>query len=341
MFPSSPQEKSDDENLGVAFDCLKTAWSVEGTVEDGDKLLKLYNGDGGGAEKVVDEKLQAWLDKIASKGYFDGCEKGSDDYKTRYQKAVDKYNAKVGKAAAKAAPAPAAPVDNRTEEERVAEGDALKAKGNEAFKAGRNEEAVDFYEQVCGDLPPPSLPLHTHAVRSLVPIVTVRDISLSTSFPSIPNHAPASSVNYKQAIKACPSGPNTHVFHCNKAAALQKTKQFDLAVEECDKAIKLNAKYTKAFSRKGAAQYELRQFDQAADSYRHVLELEPNNDSAMTQLKLCEGKTAAASAATAGGAGGAPAGMPDLSALAGMMGGMGGGAGGPGGGGIAAHMQLK
>ena len=61
----------------------------------------------------------------------------------------------------------------------------------------------------------------------------------------------------------------------------------------------------------------------------------------LTQLKLCEGKTAAASAATAGGAGGAPAGMPDLSALAGMMGGMGGGAGGPGGGGIAAHMQLK
>ncbi|CAM9927329.1 unnamed protein product, partial [Heterosigma akashiwo] len=52
-------------------------------------------------------RFKPFLDKVTEKGFFKGCDEGSDEYLTRMQKLIDKFRAKVSQEAETAAPAPA------------------------------------------------------------------------------------------------------------------------------------------------------------------------------------------------------------------------------------------
>ncbi|WVQ72451.1 hypothetical protein IAR50_002003 [Cryptococcus sp. DSM 104548] len=138
---------------------------------------------------------------------------------------------------------------------------------------------------------------------------------------------------YTEAIKLNPNP----VYYSNRAAAWGGAGQHDKAVGDAEKALELDPKFTKAYSRLGHAQFSQGDFAAAVKAYEDGLELDPTNSNMKTALATAKTKLAETSSNSvadreptrnaAGGAGGA-GGMPDLSSLASMLGGGGGGGGG-------------
>ncbi|BEJ16350.1 hypothetical protein CspHIS471_0509550 [Cutaneotrichosporon sp. HIS471] len=136
---------------------------------------------------------------------------------------------------------------------------------------------------------------------------------------------------YTEAIKLNPNP----VYYSNRAAAHGALNQHDKAVEDAARAIDLDPKFAKGYSRLGHAQFSLGEFQKAIDAYEAGLKLDPANNnmkSSLATAKVRLGEQAPATERSASpSAHAAGGGMPDLSSLASMLGGAGGGAGGAGG----------
>lgn len=134
---------------------------------------------------------------------------------------------------------------------------------------------------------------------------------------------------YTEAIELSPSGPNSHIFFSNRAAAHCHLTSYELAISDCEASIALNPSYAKGYTRLGMAQYAMKNFDAAVEAYKKCCELEPKNKSFKDSLSQAKQKALEYRGQNAGlgSAGGADGGDFDMSALAGAMGA--GGKGGP------------
>jgi len=64
--------------------------------------------------------------------------------------------------------------------------------------------------------------------------------------------------------------------------------RYAAAEMDCTEAVSRDAMYVKAFCRRASARVALRNYEGAQGDYRRVLELEPNNRLAQTELKAVE-----------------------------------------------------
>ena len=62
---------------------------------------------------------------------------------------------------------------------------------------------------------------------------------------------------YTKALELSPDGPNSHVYLCNRAAALSYLGRNEGAVVDCQEAIDLNPSYAKAYTRLGYAFFQV------------------------------------------------------------------------------------
>ncbi|XP_008702716.1 RNA polymerase II-associated protein 3 [Ursus maritimus] len=94
---------------------------------------------------------------------------------------------------------------------------------------------------------------------------------------------------YDEAIECYTKGmdadPYNPVLPTNRASAYFRLKKFAVAESDCNLAIALNRRYTKAYARRGAARFALQKLEDAKKDYEKVLELEPNNFEAMNELR--------------------------------------------------------
>nr|WOG36191.1 uncharacterized protein [Candida metapsilosis] len=142
--------------------------------------------------------------------------------------------------------------------------------------------------------------------------------------------------------------PTNVVYLSNRAAAYSSAQKHAQAIEDAEKAIKLNPSFSRAYSRLGLAQYALGNPKEAMEAYKKGLEVEGDNQSEgmkkgyETAKKRVEqelensistsgdsGESGSRSAPGGGGGGGAGAGagaggMPDFSSMFGGAGGDGG-----------------
>lgn len=72
-------------------------------------------------------------------------------------------------------------------------------------------------------------------------------------------------------------GDKLAVFYCNRAATLMHLTRYDESIRDCDVAILLDPKYTKALVRRSAAYEKTERTDDALRDAKHALELEPSN----------------------------------------------------------------
>jgi len=112
-------------------------------------------------EIKANPRFQPFLNAVKGKGFFNGCEEGSDEYESRMQKLVDKFAQKLeaeppAEAAAPAdeaaTPAPRGEYDAATLEQA----DALKGEGNGALVKKDYARALALYTQaldLCPDGP--------------------------------------------------------------------------------------------------------------------------------------------------------------------------------------------
>ena len=61
--------------------------------------------------------------------------------------------------------------------------------------------------------------------------------------------------------------------------------RYAAAEADCNQALSLDASYTKAFLRRGAARFQLGRVQEAEVDYRAALKLEPNNKQAQEELR--------------------------------------------------------
>ncbi|KFM12214.1 RNA polymerase II-associated protein 3 [Aptenodytes forsteri] len=95
--------------------------------------------------------------------------------------------------------------------------------------------------------------------------------------------------NFDEAIKCYTRGmhsdPYNPVLPTNRASAFYRMKKFSVAESDCNLALALDKNYTKAYARRGAARFALKNLQGAKEDYEKVLELDANNFEAKTELK--------------------------------------------------------
>lgn len=95
---------------------------------------------------------------------------------------------------------------------------------------------------------------------------------------------------YTRGMNADPYNP---VLPTNRAASFIRLKKFAVAESDCNLAIALDSKYTKAYARRGAARTALRNHQGALDDYEMVLKLDPGNFEAENEIKKLQQQMAA------------------------------------------------
>nr|KAG5704305.1 hypothetical protein BaRGS_012614 [Batillaria attramentaria] len=82
--------------------------------------------------------------------------------------------------------------------------------------------------------------------------------------------------------------PTNALLPANRAMALLKLERYAAAEADCVTAITLDPLYVKAYLRRAAARVGLQRLPQALEDYRRVLQLEPTNKQAKTELERLE-----------------------------------------------------
>ncbi|XP_006732588.1 small glutamine-rich tetratricopeptide repeat-containing protein beta [Leptonychotes weddellii] len=96
--------------------------------------------------------------------------------------------------------------------------------------------------------------------------------------------------------------PRSATYYCrNKAAAQSKLGHYTDAIKDCEKAIAIDSKYSKAYGRMGLALTAINKFEEAVTSYQKALDLDPENDSYKSNLKIAEQKLREVSSPTGTG----------------------------------------
>ncbi|NXR50565.1 RPAP3 protein, partial [Hippolais icterina] len=95
--------------------------------------------------------------------------------------------------------------------------------------------------------------------------------------------------NFDEAIKCYTRGmhsdPYNPVLPTNRASAFYRMKKFSVAESDCNLALALDRNYVKAYARRGAARFALKNLQGAKEDYEKVLELDANNFEAKNELK--------------------------------------------------------
>mmetsp|Transcript_12500 Transcript_12500/g.14300 ORF Transcript_12500/g.14300 Transcript_12500/m.14300 type:complete len:389 (+) Transcript_12500:1066-2232(+) len=90
---------------------------------------------------------------------------------------------------------------------------------------------------------------------------------------------------YTTALKLSPSGPQSHVYFSNRAAALLSMKKFKDAILDSERSLALKPDYGKAHARLGLAHFLLGDYRQAMEAYTVSLKYDPDNKSSKNYLE--------------------------------------------------------
>ena len=82
---------------------------------------------------------------------------------------------------------------------------------------------------------------------------------------------------YTAALELVPTGPTSHVYFSNRAAALLSMRKFSDAVHDSERSLALKPEYPKAHARLGLAYFLLGKYQEATNSYTMAVKLEPDN----------------------------------------------------------------
>eukprot|EP00752_Nemacystus_decipiens_P005804 g5250.t1 len=273
------------------------------------------------AELQSSEAFSQFVKVVSAKGYFKGVEEGSEGYDERMSKLVAKFKART---------------------EAASGGPAVEEAGSSSSSSARSAASAPV-----STAPAARSAAAPSSGAKAADEKKAEEVKGEGNKLLLAKDYEGAERCYSEALELSPDGPNSHVYLCNRAAALCYLGRNDDAVVDCQEAIDLNPSYAKAYTRLGYAYFQLEDYEASVKAYKKSLEIEPGNAANAKSLRRAISKLGAAGGSAdeistrgAGGAGGSGGGMPDLSGLAAMMGGAGagGGAGGAGGG-LASMLQ--
>jgi len=98
---------------------------------------------------------------------------------------------------------------------------------------------------------------------------------------------PAAVKEYTDAIARDPNAP---VYYANRAAAYTKLLQFPDAKSDCEQALKMDSKYVKAYARKGAIEFFMKEYHKALETYQAGLNIDPEHQECKDGLQRTASK---------------------------------------------------
>jgi len=93
---------------------------------------------------------------------------------------------------------------------------------------------------------------------------------------------------YTTALRINPAGRASHVYFCNRAAALLSLKKYSDAILDAERSLALKPDYAKAHSRLGLAYYIQTDYNSAISAYTQALKYEPNNKTCKNYLEKAQ-----------------------------------------------------
>ncbi|XP_068162802.1 RNA polymerase II-associated protein 3 [Antennarius striatus] len=87
---------------------------------------------------------------------------------------------------------------------------------------------------------------------------------------------------YTRGMEADPYNP---VLPTNRATSFYRLKKYAVAESDCNLAIALDSSYYKAYARRGATRFALKNYESALKDYETVLKLDPENMEALNEVK--------------------------------------------------------
>lgn len=183
------------------------------------------------AEVQSTEAFGQFVKVVSAKGYFKGVEEGSEGYDERMAKLVAKFRARTEAASGGPAVEEAGSTPRSAPAPAAAATAAAAAAGRAAAAPSTGAKAADEKkaEEVKGE---------------------GNKLLLAKDYEGAERC-------YTEALDLSPSGPNSHVYLCNRAAALCYMGRNDDAVVDCQEAIDLNPAYAKAYTRLGYAYFQV------------------------------------------------------------------------------------
>ena len=259
-----------------------------------------------------------FLQAVASKGFFDAPALGNKpnndkEYTERYAKVVTKFRRKL------AAKVPTSQGDllavAAAEYYRQHEAEELGETLTPAKLAGFPIPEIYLPRANCGKAYPisPTRYLSHQPSMSLTPSNSRGMLERTDSFAVVPNPVDMEEAEklknkgnahmqnkefqlaveqYTAALKLSPTGPQSHVYFSNRAAALVSLTKFQEAVADSERSLALKPDYSKAHARLGLAHFLLGNYRQAVEAYTVALKYEPDNKSSKTYLEKSAKKLA-------------------------------------------------
>lgn len=80
------------------------------------------------------------------------------------------------------------------------------------------------------------------------------------------------------------------MFYSNRSGSYLNNGQYDLALEDAETCIKMNPTWPRGYQRKGSALFYQDKIDEAINTYKEGLKVDPNNADLQKDLKAAEGK---------------------------------------------------
>jgi len=115
--------------------------------------------------------------------------------------------------------------------------------------------------------------------------------------------------HFTEAIRCCAD----HVFYSNRSACYASLGEYEKALEDGAECVKLKPDWPKGYARKGLAEFFLKKYDEAAETYKKGLELAPQDSSLKEGLqKAMDAKYDVPSAGAPGFASSGPTSAEDL-----------------------------
>jgi tetratricopeptide (TPR) repeat protein len=95
---------------------------------------------------------------------------------------------------------------------------------------------------------------------------------------------------YNQAIRLSPTGPQSHVYYSNRAAALCYLECYKEAEEDSIQSLSFDPTYGKAHARLGLSRFFLQKYEGAVEAYSDALKYDPDNSASRSYLAKAKAK---------------------------------------------------
>ncbi|KAH7648650.1 phosphatase related [Cryptosporidium bovis] len=136
-----------------------------------------------------------------------------------------------------------------------------KIKGNEFFKAGKYNEAIEYYTLA---------------------------INVSSSYNNNESENEKSDMNNSNNSNSNDLYDNNlHIYYSNRALCHIRLENFGSAIEDAGESIKHSPNFSKAYYRRGIAYFNLLKYSLAKKDFMKVLSLTENDGDAQAKVKMC------------------------------------------------------